>query len=129
MDSLRYWVLEMHVDGFRFDLASALARELHDAVTQTLFSASLIADILPRLWEQDPAQGRAGLEELQELTRGALAEMRTLLLELLDRLGKLREERIGQLMPASMLQVRVNRRVLIPRVSFAVSGSRSSSRW
>ena len=30
MDSLRYWVCEMHVDGFRFDLASALARELHD---------------------------------------------------------------------------------------------------
>ncbi len=30
MDSLRYWVVEMHVDGFRFDLASALARELHD---------------------------------------------------------------------------------------------------
>jgi len=30
MDSLRYWVTEMHVDGFRFDLASALARELHD---------------------------------------------------------------------------------------------------
>ena len=30
MDSLRYWILDMHVDGFRFDLASALARELHD---------------------------------------------------------------------------------------------------
>jgi isoamylase len=30
MDSLRYWVLDMHVDGFRFDLASALARELHE---------------------------------------------------------------------------------------------------
>jgi glycogen operon protein len=30
MDSLRYWILEMHADGFRFDLASALARELHD---------------------------------------------------------------------------------------------------
>jgi isoamylase len=30
MDSLRYWVIEMHVDGFRFDLASTLARELHD---------------------------------------------------------------------------------------------------
>ena len=29
MDSLRYWVTEMHVDGFRFDLASALAREFH----------------------------------------------------------------------------------------------------
>jgi isoamylase len=30
MDSLRYWVVEMHVDGFRFDLAATLARELHD---------------------------------------------------------------------------------------------------
>ena len=30
MDSLRYWVLEMHVDGFRFDLASALAREFYE---------------------------------------------------------------------------------------------------
>ena len=30
MDSLRYWVLEMHVDGFRFDLASSLARELYE---------------------------------------------------------------------------------------------------
>ncbi|MFQ8870684.1 MAG: glycogen debranching protein, partial [Varibaculum timonense] len=30
MDSLRYWAIEMHVDGFRFDLASTLARELHD---------------------------------------------------------------------------------------------------
>jgi glycogen operon protein len=29
-DSLRYWVLEMHVDGFRFDLAASLARELHE---------------------------------------------------------------------------------------------------
>ncbi|MCB8983431.1 MAG: GAF domain-containing protein [Ardenticatenaceae bacterium] len=59
-----------------------LARELHDAVTQTLFSASLIADVLPRIWERDMDQGRARLEELRELTRGALAEMRTLLLEL-----------------------------------------------
>ena len=30
MDSLRYWVIEMHVDGFRFDLASTLAREFYD---------------------------------------------------------------------------------------------------
>jgi two-component system nitrate/nitrite sensor histidine kinase NarX len=59
-----------------------LARELHDAVTQTLFSASLIADVLPALWERDPAQGAARLDELRALTRGALAEMRTLLLEL-----------------------------------------------
>lgn len=59
-----------------------LARELHDAVTQTLFSASLIAEVLPDLWATDQAQGCASLEELRQLTRGALAEMRTLLLEL-----------------------------------------------
>ncbi len=59
-----------------------LARELHDAVTQTLFSASLIADVLPRLWDKNPDEGRRRLEELRELTRGALAEMRAMLLEL-----------------------------------------------
>jgi len=61
---------------------SRLARDLHDAVTQTLFSASLIAEVLPRLWERNPNEGRRRLEELRQLTRGALAEMRTLLLEL-----------------------------------------------
>jgi nitrate/nitrite-specific signal transduction histidine kinase len=59
-----------------------LARDLHDAVSQTLFSASLIAEVLPRVYERDPEQGRERLLELQQLTRGALAEMRTLLLEL-----------------------------------------------
>jgi nitrate/nitrite-specific signal transduction histidine kinase len=59
-----------------------LARELHDAVTQTLFSASLIADVLPRIWRRDPEAGLRSLEELRQLTRGALAEMRTLLLEM-----------------------------------------------
>jgi len=61
---------------------SRLARDLHDAVTQTLFSASLIADVLPRIWDKDVDQGLERLQELRELTRGALAEMRTLLLEL-----------------------------------------------
>jgi signal transduction histidine kinase len=61
---------------------SRLARDLHDAVTQTLFSASLIADILPRLWEKNPEEARVRLEQVRQLTRGALAEMRTLLLEL-----------------------------------------------
>jgi two-component system nitrate/nitrite sensor histidine kinase NarX len=61
---------------------SRLARDLHDAVTQTLFSASLIAEVLPRIWERNPDEGRRRLEELRQLTRGALAEMRTLLLEL-----------------------------------------------
>jgi signal transduction histidine kinase len=61
---------------------SRLARELHDSVSQTLFSANLIAGVLPLIWEQDAAEGRARLAELHELTRGALAEMRALLLEL-----------------------------------------------
>ncbi len=59
-----------------------LARELHDAVTQTLFSATLIADVLPELWSKNQVEGDRRLEELRQLTRGALAEMRTLLVEL-----------------------------------------------
>ncbi|HEX5689388.1 MAG TPA: sensor histidine kinase, partial [Roseiflexaceae bacterium] len=59
-----------------------LARDLHDAVTQTLFSTSLIADVLPRLWSANPPEAQRRLGELRQLTRGALAEMRTLLLEL-----------------------------------------------
>jgi PAS domain S-box-containing protein len=59
-----------------------LARDLHDAVTQTLFSSSLIAEVLPDLWEMDIDEAKKSTEELRQLTRGALAEMRTLLLEL-----------------------------------------------
>jgi nitrate/nitrite-specific signal transduction histidine kinase len=73
-----------------------LARELHDAVTQTLFSSSLIADVLPRIWERNPEEGRRRLEELRQLTRGALAEMRMLLLEL--RPSALVEVELGDLL-------------------------------
>ncbi|HKX19215.1 MAG TPA: histidine kinase [bacterium] len=59
-----------------------LARDLHDSVSQTLFSVNLIANVLPRLWERDPEEGRQRLAELSRLSRGALAEMRSLLLEL-----------------------------------------------
>jgi glycogen operon protein len=50
MDSLRYWVTEMHVDGFRFDLASTLARELHDvnklgAFFDTIHQDPTLADV------------------------------------------------------------------------------------
>ena len=45
-------------------------------------SAGLIAEVLPRLWERDPDEVRRSLEDLRRLTRGALAEMRSLLLEL-----------------------------------------------
>jgi two-component system nitrate/nitrite sensor histidine kinase NarX len=59
-----------------------LARNLHDAVNQSLFSASLIAEVLPRVWERNPDEGRQSLEDLRRLTRGAIAEMRGLLVEL-----------------------------------------------
>ena len=59
-----------------------LARVLHDAVTQTLFSAGMIAEVLPKIWERNPDEGHRRLEELRQLTRGALSEMRTLLVEL-----------------------------------------------
>ncbi|MBL7199478.1 MAG: GAF domain-containing protein [Anaerolineae bacterium] len=61
---------------------SRLARDLHDAVTQTLFSSSLIAEALPSVWETDQEEGRDLLERLRQSSRGALAEMRALLLEL-----------------------------------------------
>ena len=48
-----------------------LARDLHDAVTQTLFSATLIADVLPDIWSMNREEGYKRLEELRQLTRGA----------------------------------------------------------
>ncbi len=59
-----------------------LAHDLHDAVSQTLWTASLIADVLPTLWKEDAGEAHRNLDRLRQLTRGALAEMRTLLLEL-----------------------------------------------
>jgi signal transduction histidine kinase len=59
-----------------------LARDLHDSVTQVLFSASLVAEVLPQIWQRDPDMAQRSLAELRRLTRGALAEMRTMLLEL-----------------------------------------------
>ena len=52
MDSLRYWVTEMHVDGFRFDLAATLARELHDVDKLSTFFA---------LVQQDPVVSQVKL--------------------------------------------------------------------
>ncbi|HZG69168.1 MAG TPA: sensor histidine kinase, partial [Herpetosiphonaceae bacterium] len=82
-----------------------LARDLHDAVTQTLFSASLIAEVLPHVWERDPERARYSLQDLRDFTRGALAEMRTLLLEL---------------RPASLTQLKLSD--LLQQLTEAMSG-------
>ncbi len=59
-----------------------LARELHDSVTQTLFSISMISQALPSLIERNQAKAMDSSVRLSELARGALAEMRMLILEL-----------------------------------------------
>jgi two-component system nitrate/nitrite sensor histidine kinase NarX len=73
-----------------------LARNLHDAINQSLFSAGLIAEVLPRLWERDQAEARRSLEDLRRLTRGAMAEMRALLAEL--RPSTLTDAELGDLL-------------------------------
>lgn len=94
-----------------------LARDLHDAVSQTLFSASLIAEVLPRLWERHPDEARKHLEEIRQLTRGALAEMRTLLLEL--RPSALVDANLGDLL--HQLAESITGRARIP-VSVTIEG-------
>ena len=64
-----------------------LARDLHDSVTQVLFTANLVAEVLPQIWQRDPEQAMESLEELRRLTRGALAEMRTMLRTMVQSYG------------------------------------------
>lgn len=59
-----------------------LARDLHDSVTQMLFSATLIAQAVPGAYRRDPEEGERRLTRLLELNRSALGEMRALLQEL-----------------------------------------------
>jgi len=81
-----------------------LARDLHDSVTQTLYSVTLTAEALPRVWVKHPDQARAALSNLHRLARGALGEMRTLLFELQPAmlLEKGPEELLRQLAHATM---------------------------
>ncbi len=64
------------------DERSRIARDLHDSVTQTLFTASVLAEATPRIWNRDQDIARQNMEKLSMLIRGALAEMRSMLLEM-----------------------------------------------
>ncbi len=98
MDSLRYWITEMHVDGFRFDLASTLARELHDVDRLSAFfdiihqdpvisTAKLIAEPwdvgeggyqvgkFPILWTEWNGKYRDSLRRFWKSDEGAVAEL------------------------------------------------------
>jgi PAS domain S-box-containing protein len=59
-----------------------LARDLHDSVSQTLFAANSIAEALPQLFNMHPEKAQNYINDLHQLTRGAMAEMRSLLFEL-----------------------------------------------
>ncbi len=66
----------------RAEERNRIARELHDSVTQDIYSTSLLAQAVPRLWEQHRAEADRCLQNLNQLTRSALAGLRALLLEM-----------------------------------------------
>lgn len=76
----------------RLEERNHLTRELHDTVSQTLFSANLIVDSLPDMWRENPA-----LQQIRQLNKSALSEMRQLLLEL-------RPEKLSQCSFGELLQ-------------------------
>lgn len=73
---------ESFIKSAILDERNRLSRELHDTVTQTLFTTTVIANILPQLWEKNPNQGREQLNQIRKLTNNALSEMRMLMMEL-----------------------------------------------
>ncbi len=97
-----------------------LAGELHDSVTQTLYTSSLIAETLPDVWQRHPEEALRTLGDLRDLTQGALAEMRTLLLEL--RPGALAGLKLSELL--HQLTAAMSARTDLP-ITTTVSGERS----
>lgn len=96
-----------------------LARELHDSVTQTLFSLSLTAEAAAAHLDSDAAQARAELDQLRELARAAMEEMRALIFEL-----RPAELEADGLVPALRKHVEVLRRVYDRRIELVVDGER-----
>jgi signal transduction histidine kinase len=99
---------------------SRLAGELHDSVTQALYTSSLIAETLPDVWQRHPDEALRSLDDLRDLTRGALAEMRALLLEL--RPGALAGRKLSELL--HQLTAAMSARTDLP-IATTVSGERS----
>ncbi len=106
-----------------------LARDLHDSVNQTLWTASMLSDVIPALWEQDPENGRNSLEKLRRLNQAALAEMRALLLELrpaaiiTSNLGDLIEQLSAAVMSRKNIHIQLQlegEAQLEPRIQIAI---------
>ncbi|MCW3834674.1 histidine kinase [Sphingomonas canadensis] len=82
----------------RLEERNRLSGDLHDSVSQTLFSAAMVADSLPEQWQRSPQDAERALERLSQLNRHALAEMRLLLTEL--RTGTAEQRPLGELIVA-----------------------------
>jgi signal transduction histidine kinase len=93
---------------------SRLASELHDTISQTLWSVSLITERLPAIWELDQEAGRNSLSTLRQLAQSALVEMRSLFLEL--RPSALTNAKLGDLI-RQLVEIMTNRTGLIFSVS------------
>jgi two-component system nitrate/nitrite sensor histidine kinase NarX len=75
--------LQSHIErAAREAERNQLARELHDTVTQEIFSASMLAESIPRVWALNREAAEARLLQVRQLTHNALAALRTLLVEL-----------------------------------------------
>ena len=96
-----------------------LARELHDSVIQTLFSAVFTAEAAGELLERDPSQARAEVQRLQELAKEAVREMRSLVFEL-----RPAEIEVEGLVSTLRKHVEVLRRVYGTEIDLTVQGGR-----
>jgi len=94
-----------------------LARELHDSVSQTLFSISLVADAAATLIERDPARAQAQVEGLRDMARAAMQEMRSLIFEL-----RPAEIDADGLAPTLRKHIEVLRRVYHTQIEFTENG-------
>ena len=94
-------VAEYAAKNARLEERNHLTRELHDTVSQTLFSANLIADTVPDLWQKHPARAQDAVHQIRQLNKNALLEMQNLLMQL-------RPEGLAQHTFGHMLQKLVN---------------------
>lgn len=109
---------EIAARNARLEERNHLSQELHDAVSQTLFSANLIADTLPSLSKKDPQKAEAASRQIRRLNKDALLEMRQLLLQL--RPEQLSAERFAQLMRNIKDDIELNHAI---SVSLEIAGN------
>jgi signal transduction histidine kinase len=98
-------------DTMLFNDRNYIARELHDTVTQTLFSANLIAEVIPKLWKKDPEAVINRLNEIRLLNSAALTEMRALLFDL--RPSSFKNEDLGEHLKELVKSIGIKSRIPI----------------